>query len=220
MEGTLTVTPQETSGSSPAGFSFFDREVVLEGPAAAPTAPYTVTFTVDSTALNGIAPADVQVFRNGAAVAGCTHETAAVPDPCVVSRGVGGGGDALVTVRTSRFSVWSLGRLQYGLAGPLPPVASLPAVNRAKAGSAVPVKFQLGGDRGLDVLAAGYPASGPCLGASQPVGTTKPPLSYDAATGQYTFIWRTPADAAGCHELVLRFRDGSQLVARFDLVVR
>jgi len=45
-------------------------------------------------------------------VTGCTSGTQAIPDPCIVSRGFapGGGGDAIVIVRTSQFSRWSLGR--------------------------------------------------------------------------------------------------------------
>ena len=34
-----------------------------------------------------------------------------------------------------------------------------PTVNVAKAGSGIPVKFSLGGNHGLGVLAAGFPAS-------------------------------------------------------------
>ena len=42
-----------------------------------------------------------------------------------------------------------------------PPVEPDPALNVVKAGSSVPLKFSLGGDQGLDVLAAGSPASAP-----------------------------------------------------------
>ncbi len=37
------------------------------------------------------------------------------------------------------------------------PVDNLPVINRAKAGSAVPVKFSLIGNQGLDIFAASYP---------------------------------------------------------------
>ena len=39
------------------------------------------------------------------------------------------------------------------------PVDNLPTVNVVKAGSAVPVKFSIGGFRGTDIFADGYPAS-------------------------------------------------------------
>ncbi|MCA1701954.1 MAG: PxKF domain-containing protein [Actinobacteria bacterium] len=47
-------------------------------------------------------------------------------------------------------------------------------------------------------------------------GTTTA-LTYDALSTQYTLIWRTTAAMKGCRHLVLRFRDGSQLVATFSL---
>jgi hypothetical protein len=37
------------------------------------------------------------------------------------------------------------------------PVDSPPTVNTVKAGAAVPVKFSVNGDRGLDIFAVGYP---------------------------------------------------------------
>ena len=90
----------------------FSKEVVLSGPPASVAAPYQVSFTVDASTLGGVAPSDVQVFRNAVLVTGCTSGTQAIPDPCIVSRGFapGGGGDAIVIVRTSQFSRWSLGR--------------------------------------------------------------------------------------------------------------
>src|ERR671913_2303262 len=39
------------------------------------------------------------------------------------------------------------------------PVDNAPVANAAKAGAAVPVKFALGGDRGLQIFASGYPKS-------------------------------------------------------------
>ena len=39
------------------------------------------------------------------------------------------------------------------------PVDNLPALNVVKAGSAIPVKFSLGGNKGLNIFAAGYPLS-------------------------------------------------------------
>src|SRR5262245_21552892 len=47
----------------------------------------------------------------------------------------------------------------YPFGGFLSPIAAPPALNAVKAGSAVPVKFTLGGNQGLAVLAAGSPTS-------------------------------------------------------------
>ena len=157
VTGTISTTLQSTATASPTGFSLFGKEVVLDGPAASAASPYQMSFVVDVDSLEGAAPADVAVFRNGVALTGCTSPTAAVPDPCVVSRGFapGGAGDALVTVRTSHFSTWSLGRLDYRLSGLRQPVDAFPTLNATKAGSTIPVKFGLGGNRGLDVFRAG-----------------------------------------------------------------
>lgn len=226
LSGTLSVTPQTTTTVAPTGFSLFNSEVVLAGPAATGTSPYQVTFTVDSTALNGIAPSDVQVFRNGVALSGCIGPVAAAPDPCIASRGFapGVGGDATVTVRTSHFSTWSLGRLAYSLVGPFQPVDPAPVVNTVKAGSAIPIKFKLGGNKGLNVLADGYPKSGTiscgrvvASGIEQTVSSAKPALTYDRVSTRYTYTWKTPEKTKGCRDLVLRFRDGSQLRALFNL---
>ncbi len=106
-EGTISVHPEPT-GSPPSGFSFFDHQLDLSGPAAASAEdPYVVTFALDASLLGSTSPGDVQVFRDGALVSECTHESSADPDPCVVDRRAGDGGDALVTVRTTQFSDWN-----------------------------------------------------------------------------------------------------------------
>jgi hypothetical protein len=226
LSGSLSVTPRPTTTTPSSGLSLFGTELVLEGPAATPSAPYTVSFTVDTSMLGGIAPADVQVLRNVTPLSGCTSPVAAIPVPCIVSRGFApdGSGDALVTVRTSHFSTWNLGRLSYALNGPLQPVDASPTVNTAKAGAAIPVKFKLGGDRGLNVLAAGYPRSAAITCGSagtDEVETTltaaASALTYDAATQQYSYVWKTSTSQRGCRDLVLRFRDGSTLRMLFNL---
>lgn len=221
VSGTVSVTPV-AAGDSPDGYALLGQELVLSGPAATAASPYTVTFTVDVSLLGGTAPADVQVFRNGALVLPCEHATSAVPDPCLVSSGEGAGGDAVVVARTSQFSTWSLGRLDYALTGPFAPVDALPTVNTVKAGAAVPVKLSLGGDRGLDVLADGYPVvvAASCTGGvpdavEQTTSASSSSLTY--ADGVYQYTWKTTKGVTGCRDLVLRFRDGTELVARFSL---
>ncbi|MCA1676144.1 MAG: HYR domain-containing protein, partial [Actinobacteria bacterium] len=90
-------------------------------------------------------------------------------------------------------------RVVYGFDGFFAPVSNPPTRNRINAGRAVPIKFSLGGDRGLDVLAAGWPRSGATsCSASAPIDVveeTATPgqstLSYDAATKTYTYVWKT-----------------------------
>ena len=47
----------------------------------------------------------------------------------------------------------------YSFTGFFQPVDNLPTVNIVNAGSAIPLKFGLGGDFGLDIFATGFPAS-------------------------------------------------------------
>ena len=225
VNGELSITPQDPT-APPAGFAFFGKQVVIVAPpATGPAAPYVATFSIDASVLGGIAPADVQVFRNGVPVADCTDASQAIPDPCVAARGLvsGGAGDAFVTVRTTHFSTWSVGRFAYTPSGFFSPVDNLPTVNTVKAGSAVPVKFGLGGNRGLNVLVAGSPSSvlvacgsGPSDAIEQTSTAGASSLSYDAGSARYQYVWKTDKAWVGCRDLVLRFRDGSTLRARFS----
>ena len=226
VSGVLTVTPQTTTTPSPDGFSLFGSEIVISGPPASAASPYEVSFTVDSSVLAGIAPADVQVFRNGLPLAGCTDATAAIPDPCVVSRGFapGGGGDAQVTVRTSVFSTWNVGKLSYALQAGLEPVNLQPVVNTTKAGSAIPVRFSLGGNRGLDIFSAGFPQTsvvtcggGPKDEIELTLRLAKSVLVYEPHIRQYVYAWKTDKSWKGCRDLILKFKDGSSTTATFNL---
>ena len=97
-----------------------------------------------------------------------------------VAGNAGNTATAHYTVRVSTFT----------FAGFFPPVDNRPTVNSVKAGSAMPVKFSLGGDRGLSIFAVGYPKSQQttCLagasvdGIEQTVNAGGSSLSYDAGT--------------------------------------
>ncbi|TYB42639.1 PxKF domain-containing protein [Microbispora tritici] len=107
--------------------------------------------------------------------------------------------------------------------GFLPPVDNPPMVNAVQAGQAIPVKFGLGGYRGMDVFAAGSPASGQIscsLGQTdsveQAVTAGGSPLSYDAAKDQYTYVWKTDKAWSGqCRRLNVTLADGTQHWALF-----
>jgi hypothetical protein len=112
----------------------------------------------------------------------------------------------------------------YSFTGFFQPVDNLPTLNITSAGSGIPVKFSLGGDQGLGIFAAGYPASSPIqCDASQPgavieetVSAGNSSLSYDAATDQYNYVWKTQRAWKGtCRMLVVRFSDNSQSFAKF-----
>jgi len=116
--------------------------------------------------------------------------------------------------------------ITYDFAGFFPPVQPAPIYNVVKAGSAVPLKFSLGGDKGLKVLAPDSPASAEfdCtlhtpkteLQPTKPAGGSG--LSYDAASSQYTYVWKTEKTWAGtCRVLALQLDDQTVHLAAFQL---
>jgi hypothetical protein len=105
------------------------------------------------------------------------------------------------------------------------PVNNLPTLNVVKAGSAIPVRFSLGGNQGLDIFYdSTYPASQQIsCSSSAPVDTIETTvtaggssLSYDAGTGRYSYVWKTsPAWSGTCRTLVLRTKFGTFHTANF-----
>jgi hypothetical protein len=100
-------------------------------------------------------------------------------------------------------------------------------LNRVQAGLAVPLKFKLGGDYGLDVFDTGYPKSETIAcnsdtevnGVDQTVNAGASSLTYNAATGTYTYVWKTAkAWLDTCRQLVLKFDDGTTARANFTFV--
>ncbi|MFJ8580003.1 S8 family serine peptidase [Micromonospora sp. NPDC093277] len=98
-------------------------------------------------------------------------------------------------------------------------------VNAVKAGSAVPVKFGLGGDQGLGVLAAGFPklrATTCDTSATQEVAVETvtagaSSLTYDPASKQYQYVWKTDKSLANtCGRLEVTLIDGTTHSAAFS----
>src|SRR4030095_9070789 len=104
------------------------------------------------------------------------------------------------------------------------PVDNLPAVNVANAGSAIPVKFSLNGNKGITILAAGFPTSQPfACGSGTPDDieetstATISGLSYNATTDTYTYVWKTDRAWKGaCRQLNVKLNDGTSHVANFQ----
>ena len=89
--------------------------------------------------------------------------------------------------------------------------------NKAKAGSAIPVKFSLGGDLGLNILKDGYPKAIPttCPGGTEPtdpieetMNAGNSSLNYDPSLDQYVYAWKTSKGWAGkCYQFELGLID-------------
>jgi hypothetical protein len=101
------------------------------------------------------------------------------------------------------------------------PVRNLPVVNVATAGSAIPMKFTVGGYSGLQVLSPGSPSSVQVqCGSSAPESsvrmTTLGRSGLRAVGYSYTYVWKTdPAWAGTCRRFILTLSDGSTHEALF-----
>lgn len=112
----------------------------------------------------------------------------------------------------------------YNWSGFRQPVDNMPVLNKAKAGSAIPVKFSLSGNQGLNIFAAGFPKS--AVGSCDPHAVAEPieetvtagssSLTYDATADQYTYVWKTDKAWTGCRTLTLKFVDGKSYHANFN----
>ena len=112
----------------------------------------------------------------------------------------------------------------YNFSGFFPPVDTPPTLNLVNAGSAIPVKFSLNGDNGLNIFAAGYPVSqqitcsdgAPVSEIEETVTAGNSSISYNAAPDQYTYVWKTKKDWAGeCRTFRVTFDDGTYWEADF-----
>jgi hypothetical protein len=89
----------------------------------------------------------------------------------------------------------------------------------------VPVKFTLGGNLGLNILAANSPSSAlyACGGGiedavEETVTAGGSSFTYDATTGQYIYVWKTDKAWAGtCRKLTVTLKDGTSRQALFKL---
>jgi hypothetical protein len=108
-------------------------------------------------------------------------------------------------------------RIVYPFGGFRAPVDGQPTLNTAKAGSAIPVNFTLGGDHGLGILAPGAPSSSrfDCgtaadLDEIEETDSVGSGLSYDPDTGAYKYVWKTSKGWAGtCRAFDLELADGT-----------
>lgn len=112
----------------------------------------------------------------------------------------------------------------YAFTGFFAPVDAAPVQNGAKAGSAIPVKFSLAGNRGLAIMAADSPASqpmscstsAPTADLAETVSAGNSSLTYDASSARYTYVWKTEKSWAGtCRKLTVKLIDGTEHSAFF-----
>jgi hypothetical protein len=163
-----------------------------------------VTF-LEATAIDAVGPVTLDYSR----VSGSTFPLGTTIVNCTATDAYGNrsSGSFIITVN-------------YDFNGFFKPIDMDGIVNVVKAGSAIPIKFTLGGDMGLDIFAGGYPKSFRVAGfeagsefdnIEEIVTTGNSGLSYDPVTGQYTYVWKTDKSWAGtCRQLSVKFADGTE----------
>jgi hypothetical protein len=110
----------------------------------------------------------------------------------------------------------------YNFTGFFSPVGNPPTLNSVNAGRAIPVKFSLSGDKGLNIFAPDNPysvsfncaTSDPGVDVVETVTAGGSSLSFGG--DQYNYVWKTESSWAGtCRQLVVTLNDGSVHTANF-----
>src|SRR5581483_5990333 len=105
--------------------------------------------------------------------------------------------------------------------GFLSPVDNPPTINVAKGGSAIPVKFSLGGNRGTSFgtftskkVDCATDAPQDAIETTVTAGGSS--LQFDSTSNQYTYVWKTDSSYAGtCRDFTITFTNGDTRTARF-----
>jgi hypothetical protein len=228
----------QTSGTSgegiavPAASSCQD----LGGNAASDSLTFAVDRTPPVVALGGVTNgATYPLGAVPAALCTTTDATSGVALPAAVAvtggtNGVGGFtatcSGAVDNAGNQSNAVSARYTVVYPFTGFFAPVDNPPVVNVVAAGKAIPVKFRLGGNRGLTILATGFPKSVAMTcparattdAIEQTVTATSSSLSYKAAANEYVYVWKTSTTwARSCRQLTIRLADGTNHIAYFKL---
>jgi hypothetical protein len=229
--GAVSITEQPIIDETNAGYTFFGQQVLITAPDAADAAhPLLFTFDLHQTLVpEGENAQSLAILRNDVPVGRCDAiapaPAVASPTPCVWQRIDHPDGSVTITVATIQASRWNFGRANpIAFSGFGAPVDRAPVRNGMKAGSAVPLKFSLGGNRGLGIFAPGSPSSQavtcntsvPLDDVEQTVTAGASSLSYNAAIDSYSYTWKTQKTWTGCRKLTLTFTDGSVQEAIFQ----
>ena len=188
-------------------------------PAGTPAAPQILAQPVGPYGPNQPVIATYQCVAGAVPVAQCVGtvpngqpiDTSTFGPHTFVVKALDANGNVLGSVQRTYF-------VQYPFKGFFAPVDNEPTLNVAKAGSAIPVKFSLTGNQGLDIFFdATYPksqtiacdASAPADGIESTVTAGSSSLSYDAGSDQYVYVWKTnSAWVNTCRALIVKTKDG------------
>lgn len=107
--------------------------------------------------------------------------------------------------------------VRYVFDGFFSPISNKPTINKAKAGSALPIKFSLNGNHGLDILSSASPSSaqvscnsGASISELEDLTVTADSSSLSYSGGKYSYIWKSSKSWSGsCRVFQLKLDDGS-----------
>jgi Bacterial Ig-like domain (group 3) len=208
---TATGTATDVAGNS-ADASFGPIMIDKTAPTLSPSV------SPDPVSLNGVAIATAGAIDSGSGVA--TQSCGAVSTSTVGTHSVtctatdNAGNTATATMTY---------QVIYNFTGFFDPVENPPTFNLVKSGRAVPIKFSLNGDRGMDIFAAGYPLSIEIECTSDTVNNVEntlndstSSLSYDSTANQYNYVWKTEKSWSGsCRQLIVGLVDGQTYMLNF-----
>ncbi len=233
--GVASCGPDQTLSSEGAGWSAEGEAIDnADNRASAAVSGINIDKTAPSVAVTGVSNG-AHYYLGSVPAAGCdtTDGLSGVKTPAsLTSSGGTGPGVGTITATCSgatdgasntAAAVSVTYTVGFHYSGLFRPVDNLPTVNRVKAGSAVPVKFSLGGNYGLGVLMAGFPktssmtcsSTAPVDPIDEIVAASSSGLQYDAASDQYTYVWKTDRSWSGCRALVVKLIDGTEVRANF-----
>jgi hypothetical protein len=195
--------------------------VTFTDPAGTNDEDYTTSITCDNGAAAVTGSPKTYGTSSGSSSATCTY-TAATVGVRTISATVTDKDGGVSTAKTTTVQVI------YNWTGFFQPVDNN-NLNVAKAGSAIPVKFNLGGNQGLNIFWTGdakaYPNSSQvnCSNINddqdsieETVNAGNSSLTYDTTAGQYIYVWKSEKSWAGtCRRLDVKLADGTMHQAYF-----
>ncbi len=228
----VACTPEQFQTTDTAGAAF-SGSCANDAGLSMSAAPLTIKRDATAPAVAVTEVTDGATYTLGAVPApGCstTDATSGVETSAVLSLSGGTVGSVTATCSGAKDNAGNTGQasatfnVAYDWTGFFQPVDNLPTLNLAKAGQAIPVKFSLGGDQGLNIFAAGYPKAEQIAcsatvhvdGVETFLKAGSSSLFHDPSSDQYTFVWKTERSWAGtCRQLVLELIDGTIHQANF-----
>lgn len=186
--------------------------VTFTDPAGTHDQPYATAITCG----NGAAAVTGSPTTYGSSSATCTY-TAATVGTRTISATVTDKDGGTSTAGTTTVQVL------YNWTGFFQPVDNPPGYNTVKAGSGIPLKFNLNGNQGLGIFETGYPkpftvscdATAPYDAIEETVNAGQSSLTYDESAHQYIYVWKSDRTWTGCRRLEVKLKDGSTHSATF-----